>query len=167
MNGYRNDHFLPYLFKSEDNGASWEKIGLDLPFEPLNVVREDPKYDSVLYVGSDGGLYVSLNQGNNFMAWKTGLPSSIPVHDLAIQTRENELVVGTHGRSLFVGSLDPVQQLMKDTELRKKKEAEVAQLISVANGTASYLELYKREGIEVPCPPAPGSTKTKIKAKKK
>jgi hypothetical protein len=166
MNGYRNDHFLPYLFKSEDNGTTWEKIGLDLPFEPLNVVREDPKYDSVLYVGSDGGLYVSLNQGLGFMAWKTGLPSSIPVHDLAIQARENEIVVGTHGRSLFIGSLDPVQQLMKDADLRKKREAEVSKLISVGNGTASYLELYKREGIEVPCPPSSTGKKTTSKTKK-
>ncbi len=152
FNGYRNDHFLPYLFVSENYGETWKAIGRDLPFEPLNVVREDPKQDSILYVGSDGGLLVSLDAGNSFMSWTTSLPKSIPVHDIAIQQRENEIVLGTHGRSLYVTKLDKVQELITNKDLRAKKQAEVEKMVAVANGT-EYKELFKREGIEVECPP--------------
>lgn len=121
LNGYRNDHFAPYLFVSEDYGTTWKQLGKDLPFEPLNVVREDPKSDSILYVGSDGGLYVSFNQGNNFMMWNGGMPRSVPVHDIAIQQRENEIVVGTHGRSIYISKLTDIQGLKKDPDWMKKK----------------------------------------------
>ena len=63
LNGYRSDNFLPYLYVSDDYGASWKQIGKDLPNEPINVIREDPKTDSILYVGTDGCLYLSFDQG--------------------------------------------------------------------------------------------------------
>ena len=113
LNGYRSDNFNPYLFVSDDYGMTWKQLGKDLPMESLNVIREDPKNDSILYVGSDGGLYVSFDQGNNFMKWDAGLPKSVPVHDIAIQVRENEIVLGTHGRSLYVAKLDEVQKMRK------------------------------------------------------
>jgi hypothetical protein len=121
LNGYRSDHFAPYLFISDDYGNTWKQLGKDLPFEPLNVVREDPKNDSILYVGTDGGLYVSFDQGNSFMMWNGGLPKSVPVHDIAIQQRENEIILGTHGRSLYVSKLTDVQGLKKDPDWLKKK----------------------------------------------
>lgn len=109
LNGYRNDDFLPYLYSSEDYGNSWNAIGKDLPAEPINVVREDPKNENILYVGTDGGLYVSFDKGNSFMMWNKGLPKSIPVHDIAIQERENEIILGTHGRSIYIAKLEEVQ----------------------------------------------------------
>jgi ligand-binding sensor domain-containing protein len=121
LNGYRFDNFAPYLYVSEDYGANWKTIGKDLPYEPINVIKEDPKNDSILYVGTDGGLYVSFDQGNSFMSWNTGLPKSVPVHDIAIQQRENEIVLGTHGRSIYIAKLDDVQALKKDPEWMKKK----------------------------------------------
>lgn len=121
LNGYRSDNFGAYLYVSEDYGNTWAQLGKDLPAEPLNVVREDPKSDSILYVGSDGGLYVSFNQGNSFMQWNGGMPKSVPVHDIAIQQRENEIIIGTHGRSLYVSKLDDIQQQRKDPEWIKKK----------------------------------------------
>jgi hypothetical protein len=63
---------------SDDYGTTWKQLGKDLPYEPVNVVREDPKNDSILYVGTDGGLYVSFDQGNSFMTWNGGLPKSVP-----------------------------------------------------------------------------------------
>jgi photosystem II stability/assembly factor-like uncharacterized protein len=161
LNGYRNDHFLPYLFVSDDYGENWRAIGKDLPFEPLNVVKEDPKLDSILYVGSDGGLYVSVDAGNGFMAWNNGLPRSVPLHDIAIQERENEIILGTHGRSLYVAKLDKVQDLVKDREYRSKKQAEADKLVAVASGE-QFKDLFKREGIEVECPPV-----NEVKKKKK
>lgn len=121
-NGYRFDDFNPYLFISEDHGTTWKRIGMDLPAEPINVVKEDPKNDSILYVGTDGGLYVSFDRGNSFMMWNAGMPKSVPVHDIAIQTRENEIVLGTHGRSIYIAKLDDVQGLKKDPEWLKKKK---------------------------------------------
>ncbi|MFM9909682.1 MAG: VPS10 domain-containing protein [Chitinophagaceae bacterium] len=160
LNGYRSDHFLPYLFVSENYGESWKALGKDLPFEPLNVVREDPKYDSILYVGSDGGLLVSIDAGNSFMNWNAGLPKSVPVHDIAIQQRENEIILGTHGRSLYVSKLDSVQLLLKDGTYRLKKQSEADKMLAVASGE-QFKDLYKREGIEVACPPVNAGKKKK------
>jgi photosystem II stability/assembly factor-like uncharacterized protein len=113
LNGYRFDNFLPYLYLSEDYGQTWKQVGKDLPYEPINVVREDPKDPNIIYVGTDGGLYVSFDKGNSFMAWTGGLPRSVAVHDIAIQARENEIVLGTHGRSLYVAKLEEVQKRRK------------------------------------------------------
>lgn len=66
------------------------------------------------------------------MSCTGGLPKSIPIHDIAIQQRENEIVLGTHGRSLYVAKLDDIQALVKDPELRKKKQAEVDKIIAAA-----------------------------------
>lgn len=143
LNGYRNDHFLPYLYMSDDYGNTWSSISAGLPFEPLNVVREDPKNENILYIGSDGGLYVSLDRGQTYMSWNKGLPNAVPVHDLAIQQRENEIVVGTHGRSLFIGSLTGIQELLKDASTKAKKEAEAAK-----NGGVPAAGLFERAGLE-------------------
>ncbi|HYC39146.1 MAG TPA: hypothetical protein VEB63_01560 [Chitinophagaceae bacterium] len=120
LNGYRFDNFEPHLYVSEDYGNTWKRLGRDLPNEPVNVVREDPKSDSILYVGTDGGVYVSFDQGNSFMLWHGGMPRSVPVHDIAIQARENEIVIGTHGRSLYVSKLDDIQMQRKDPEWIRK-----------------------------------------------
>lgn len=143
LNGYRMDHFAPYLFVSDDHGTTWRQIGKDLPAEPLNVVREDPKYDSILYVGTDGGLYISLDAGNSFMMWTSGLPKSIPVHDIAIQQRENEIVLGTHGRSLYVAKLDSVQLLMKNSSYRQSRQANVDKASAQVNHTSK--DIYRKE----------------------
>jgi ligand-binding sensor domain-containing protein len=121
LSGYRFDNFAPYLFRSDDYGMTWKNISNDLPIEPINVVREDPKNDSIIYVGTDGGLYVSFDMGNTFMSWNAGLPKSVPVHDIAIQQRDNEIVLGTHGRSLYVAKLDDVQKIKQDPDWMNKK----------------------------------------------
>ena len=121
LNGYRFDNFAPYLYVSDDYGQTWKVLGKDLPYEPINVVREDPKSDSIIYVGTDGGLYVSFDAGNSFMMWTGGLPKSVPIHDIAIQNRENEIVLGTHGRSLYVAKLEDIQMQRKDPNWIKKR----------------------------------------------
>lgn len=113
LNGYREDHFNPYVFVSEDAGLTWRDISGNLPLEPVNVMREDPVNASILYVGTDGGLYVSTDAGSSYKAWQSGLPNSVAIHDIAIQQRENEIVLATHGRSLYVGKLDKIQKTVK------------------------------------------------------
>lgn len=114
LNGYRNDNFTPLLYVSEDYGQTWKQLGNNLPSGPLNVIREDPKYEDILYVGSDNGLYASFNRGKSFMSFSNNLPS-VPVHDIAIQKTANDIVVGTHGRSIYITSLDAVQKMYKDS----------------------------------------------------
>ena len=113
LNGYRNDHFNAYVYQSDDYGTTWKQIMKDLPSEPVNVIKEDAVSEQVLYVGTDGGLYVSLDGGNSSMAWTKGLPASVPVHDLEIHPRDHEIILGTHGRSLYVGKLDALRKQLK------------------------------------------------------
>ena len=113
LNGYRNDHFNAYVYQSDDYGTTWKQIMKDLPSEPVNVIKEDAVAEQVLYVGTDGGLYVSLDGGNSSMAWTKGLPASVPVHDLEIHPRDHEIILGTHGRSLYVAKLDALRKQLK------------------------------------------------------
>ena len=119
LNGYRNDNFGAYLFVSEDYGTSWIQLGNDLPAEPVNVIAEDPKKDNIIYVGTDNGLYASFDMGKTFMVLDINLPR-VPVHDIAIQQRENELLVGTHGRSIYVTKLESIQKVY-DKKAGEKK----------------------------------------------
>lgn len=113
LNGYRWDDFTPYLYRSENYGATWERMGNDLPMEPVNVIKEDPKNEHILYVGTDHGFYVSLDRGDSFMLMDNGLPAT-PVHDVVIHPRENDIIVGTHGRSLYLGRGTELQMLTED-----------------------------------------------------
>jgi photosystem II stability/assembly factor-like uncharacterized protein len=113
LNGYRSDDFKPYLYVSEDYGKTWKQIGKDLPFEPINVVKEDTENENLLFVGTDNGLYVSLDRGESFMLMNKDLPA-VSVHDLAIHPREKDLIIGTHGRSLYIANIGNLQQLNKD-----------------------------------------------------
>ncbi|MCB0715941.1 MAG: hypothetical protein KDB92_10105 [Chitinophagaceae bacterium] len=124
LNGYRNDNFAPYLYRSDDNGKTWQQIGSNLPEEPINVVKEDLTDENIIYVGTDGGLYVSFDKGNHFMIWDAGLPVSVPIHDIALQREYNEIVLGTHGRSLYVNKLEDVQKLRTDPDWLTKKQKE-------------------------------------------
>ncbi len=118
LNGYRWDDFNSYLYRSTDYGKDWKKIGTNLPEESINVVKEDPTNKNILYVGTDNGLYVSLDAGKIFMPFFKGLPQ-VPVHDVAIQPRDKKIVVGTHGRSIFIGDVKYIEQLT-DTLMSKK-----------------------------------------------
>ena len=117
LNGYRWDDFTAYLYKSTDYGQTWQRIGTDLPDEPINVVVEDPENKDLLYVGTDHGVYISLDGGRSFMAMMNNLPHA-PVHDLVVHPRDKDLVVGTHGRSIYIANVEHVQQLTP--EMRRK-----------------------------------------------
>ncbi len=110
LNGYRNDNFGSYLFVSEDHGSTWTQLGNDLPMEPINVVVEDPKNENIIYVGTDNGLYASFTMGKTFITLANNLPR-VPVHDIVVQQRENELVIGTHGRSIYIAKLKDVHKV--------------------------------------------------------
>lgn len=118
LNGYRWDHFNSMVYVSEDYGQTWTKIGKQLPLEPVNVIREDPQNPDILYVGTDNGLYVSLDRGTNFMEMNKQLPA-VAIHDLIVHPRDHQLVVGTHGRSLFIADVTALQQLTPELMAKK------------------------------------------------
>ena len=110
LNGYRNDDFAAYVYVSEDRGISWKSINKNLPNSPVNVIREDPNNDQILYLGNDQGVYVSFDQGQKWHPFNKGLTTAA-VHDLVIQPEANHLLVGTHGRSIYKADLAPFQKL--------------------------------------------------------
>jgi len=109
LNGYRSDDFKPYLFLSENSGSTWKSISGNLPNSPVNVIKEDSEDEAILYAGTDNGVYVSFDKGENWQAFSNGLPK-VAVHDLVIQTEAKDLVVGTHGRSIYKANIAALQQ---------------------------------------------------------
>ena len=110
LNGYRWDDFSAYIYASDDYGKSWQKLGLNLPNEPVNDICEDPENPNLLYVATDHGLYISLDRGVSFMAMDKDLPK-VPIHDLLVHPDAKELIVGTHGRSIYKADVSQLQQL--------------------------------------------------------
>jgi hypothetical protein len=117
LNGYRDDDITAYVYRTDDLGKTWTDISANLPDEPVNVIREDPVNAEVLYVGTDRAAYVSLDRGESWSALSGGLPH-VPVHDLIVHPRDRELVAGTHGRSVWVIDVLPIQEL--DDEMRDR-----------------------------------------------
>lgn len=109
LNGYRWDDFKPYVFVSEDFGQTWSSISSNLPLGAVNVIREDPSVADLLYLGTDDGIYVSLNRGLDWALFDGGLPK-VACHDLVVQEAVAELVAGTHGRSIYIADINPLQQ---------------------------------------------------------
>lgn len=109
LTGYRWDDFNTYIYKSEDYGQTWEPLKNNLPNSPLNVICEDLNDQNILYIGSDNGAYVSFNQGKTWNVFKKGLPN-VAITDIVIQERENHLLLGTHGRSIYKTDLSAFKQ---------------------------------------------------------
>ncbi|MFM7895663.1 MAG: glycosyl hydrolase, partial [Flavobacterium sp.] len=112
LNGYRNDIFESYVYVSEDFGVTWTSISNGLT-EAVNVIVEDSANENILYVGTDNGLFISLDKGATWQDFSNGMPK-VAVHDAVIQTKVKELIVGTHGRSLYKIDISRVQELTKE-----------------------------------------------------
>ncbi|MEH0154850.1 glycosyl hydrolase [Limibacter armeniacum] len=110
LNGYRFDNFEPMLYVSENFGSSWKNIGANFPKEPINVVLEDPIKENILYIGTDHAVYVSLDRGESFMLLDENMPR-VAIHDLAFQKEAKDLVIGTHGRSIYRMNVKHLQEL--------------------------------------------------------
>lgn len=143
LNGYRWDDFNPYLFKSTNDGKDWQKIGTDLPMEPINVVHEDPKNKNLIYVGTDNGLYISMDAGNSFQLMNNGLPA-VSVHDVAVHPRENDLIVGTHGRSIYIADVSYLQKIAGDGQYEPLVVYEIG-TIKKPRGLGSKWNIWTRD----------------------
>ena len=112
-NGFRNDDFASYLYRTTDYGRTWTSIAGDLPASPINVVVQDRRNRQLLIVGSDIGVFASIDGGGRWFRLKANLPD-VAVHDLMIHPRENDLVIATYGRALWTGDITPLQELSEE-----------------------------------------------------
>ncbi|MFQ5551044.1 MAG: hypothetical protein ACE5FJ_07400, partial [Gemmatimonadales bacterium] len=152
MNGKRDDDFAAYLWKSTDYGQTWEDLSNNIPCGPINVVREDPHNENVLYVGTDLGAYVSIDGGQYWHVLANNLPTTF-VHDIIIHPRDDIMVAATHGRGMFAMDVRPIQQ-MTDTVIAKAAhlfEPEAAQLPRGRFGRPQYafVRYYLKEAQDV------------------
>ncbi|MGH9308952.1 MAG: VPS10 domain-containing protein, partial [Vicinamibacterales bacterium] len=111
FDGHRTDDHKPYLFVTRDLGETWTSIARNLPEGNINVVKADPKNRNLLYVGTEYGFYISLDGGVEWKRFMTGLPA-VRIDDVLVHPRENDLVLATHGRSIWIlDDITPLQQL--------------------------------------------------------
>lgn len=121
VNNYRQNDWLPYLYHTKDYGKKWRRIASpkNLPVENganggnycLSVVQ-DPVAPSLLFLGTDHGLYVSINYGETWTKWPVESFPSVPVFDMKIQQRDGDLVLGTFGRAIWIlDNLNPLREL--------------------------------------------------------
>jgi uncharacterized membrane protein YgcG len=111
LDAHRTDDHKPYVYVTRDYGQTFASIAANLPLGNVNVIREDPKNRNLLYLGTEYALYVSLNAGKAWKPFMTGLPT-VRIDDLLVHPRDNDLIVGTHGRSIWIiDDITPLQQL--------------------------------------------------------
>jgi len=110
MDNHRNEDWNPYVYVTRDFGQTFSNITSNLPVGPTNVITEDPKNPNLLYLGTEFGLFISLNGGQEWKRFQNGLPT-VRIDDILVHPRENDLVVGTHGRSIWIiDDITPLQQ---------------------------------------------------------
>jgi photosystem II stability/assembly factor-like uncharacterized protein len=112
---HRVDDYKPYLYRTEDRGLTWTPLHNDLPqVGYLHVVREDLANRDLLYAGSEFGLFLSFDRGRHWMPYTNDFPT-IAVRDIQVHPRDMDLLVGTHGRGLWVlDDITPLQKLTAD-----------------------------------------------------
>ena len=136
FDGHYQDDYRPWVYVSEDFGRSWRPIVRGLPDWSVNVVREHPRTPSLLFVGNEVGAYVSVDRGASWTRLRGANLPTVPVDDIAIHPRDNDLVLATHGRSLWI--LEDVTPLER---LSEQVLAEAAHLFPVRTAT-----LWSRAG---------------------
>ena len=116
FNNHKNADFAPYLMKSSDGGTTWTSISSNLPKNgPLWAINEDHVDPNLLFVGTEYGLFFSIDGGQKWIQLKGNFPT-ITVRDLAIQKRENDLVAGTFGRGIYIlDDYTPLRSLRPET----------------------------------------------------
>ncbi len=113
FDGHRSDDFNIYLFKTTDYGQTWKSIANGIPKTggTLHTIREHPRNRDLLFAGAEFGLYVSFDRGENWQELKNNLPR-VPVDDIAIHPRENDMILATHGRSVWImDSINAIEQM--------------------------------------------------------
>ena len=121
VDNHRNDDYKPYVWVTTNFGKSFTSIVNNLPTghaDFVHVIREDVKNRDLLFLGTDVGVYASLDRGQTWKRFMSGFPT-VPVHDLLIHPRDGELIAGTHGRSIWIADITPLQQMTAQTMAQK------------------------------------------------
>ena len=114
LDGHRNDDFKPYIFVTENFGKKWKLLSADLQVgTTVNVIREHFRNENLLFIGTERSAFFSIDRGKTWNMFKN-LPM-VPVDDIAIHPRENDLIFGTHGRSVWIlDDITPLEQLTEE-----------------------------------------------------
>ena len=115
MDGHRSDDYSVYVYVSEDSGDSWRSLASNIPDgHTMNVIREHPRNENLLVLGGEFGAYITINRGEEWHQVKGAVPT-VPVDDIAIHSRDNDLILGTHGRSIWVlDDMTPLEKLSEE-----------------------------------------------------
>jgi len=115
FDGHRSDDDAPYVFVSEDYGQTWASLRADLPDHAGSVrnLTEDPSNQDLLFLGTEFGAWASIDGGGSWTSLNSDLPT-VAVHDFAIHPERQEIVAGTHGRSLWILDISALRQLSAD-----------------------------------------------------
>jgi photosystem II stability/assembly factor-like uncharacterized protein len=119
MTGINYDDLHSYVYSSEDYGNTWKGISAGLPDEPVNVIKEDPTNENILYAGGLRGVYTSIDRGNSWSYLGINMPATA-VADLEIHEATMDLVVGTHGRGIYKTNLKPIQKMVSQNLVTDK-----------------------------------------------
>lgn len=98
---HRRSNWTPYVFVTEDYGNTWESLVTKDIDGFVHVIEQDHVNKDLLFLGTEFGFYFSVNRGKEWIKWNSGFPT-VPVRDLAVQPRDNDLIIGTHGRSVYI-----------------------------------------------------------------
>jgi photosystem II stability/assembly factor-like uncharacterized protein len=135
---HRRANWVPYAFMTTDFGETWKNITTPTIDGFIHVIREDPVQRNLLFLGTEFGLYVSFDRGSEWMKWTNGLPT-VPVRDMVIHPLDNDLVIGTHGRSVYI--LDDIQPLREITEAIKAKKLHLFKIADAYQFQTSFFGL--------------------------
>ena len=137
-NDYRRFNYTPYVYRTKDYGKTWTRIvdGNDVKSYALAIV-EDIEEPNLMFLGTDDGLYLSVNAGKKWTKWTEGFPT-VSVKDLVIQPRENDLIIGTFGRAAWV--LDDIRPLRAIA----KNKSVISQKLELFNPPTAYQAAYQQ-----------------------
>lgn len=133
-NDYRRFNYTPYAYRTRDYGQTWERIvdGNDVVSYALSIV-EDPEESRLLFLGTDDGLYVSIDAGASWTKWTEGFPTT-NAYDLVIHPEEHDLVIGTFGRAIWI--MDDIRPLR---EIAKNGKSTLDKVLSVYDPPVGYV----------------------------
>ena len=111
FDGHRTGDFSTYVYRSDDYGDSWNRLNTEAVEGYAWVIRQDLVNPDLFFLGTEFGLWISLDAGSNWARFKENLPK-VAVHDIAIHPREHDLIIGTHGRGVYIiDDLTPLRAL--------------------------------------------------------
>ncbi|UCF71691.1 MAG: T9SS type A sorting domain-containing protein [candidate division WOR-3 bacterium] len=146
FSGYRYDSYQPHVFRTTNYGANWTDISSNLPEVPINVIVIDPQNTSVLYIGTDYGVYYTIDVGSTWQPLGTGLPFSA-VDDLVLHNGTRILRAATHGRSFFEFDLNQIAIKEDETFVRLNTKGIDLQVMSPSRNAIRLLYSVGEPGV--------------------